>query len=375
VEKLCSLGFEAAAIASQIEAIRHSDWRARSPIGANRRSMASFGARAELDGPDLQRALDEERPDVLLVDIMSWGALAVAEAWGGPWAAFCPYPLPVSSDDTPPFGSGLPPARGPLGRGRDRLARTVFELALDRLLRNQVDRIRDQLGLLPLTRGEEMFRRPPLLLYMTSEAFDYPRSDWPENVVMIGPGAWDPPAPLPAELEKIEAPFVLVTTSSEFQDDSHLVRVALDALAGDPYHMVATLPAASIATLRVPANATVLPFAPHAPILARAACAITHGGMGATQKALAQGVPVCAVPFGRDQFEVARRVEVARAGSRLPAWPAWQLRPRRLRAKVAEAISRRSGAERVATACADLDGPRVAADAIEGRLLGERSAS
>ena len=29
--------------------------------------------------------------------------------------------------------------------------------------------------------------------------------------------------------------------------------------------------------------------------------------MGATQKALAHGVPVCAVPFGRDQFEVARR--------------------------------------------------------------------
>jgi hypothetical protein len=36
--------------------------------------------------------------------------------------------------------------------------------------------------------------------------------------------------------------------------------------------------------------------------------------MGATQKALAHGVPVCAVPFGRDQLEVARRVEVAAAG-------------------------------------------------------------
>jgi len=25
---------------------------------------------------------------------------------------------------------------------------------------------------------------------------------------------------------------------------------------------------------------------------------------------LSRGIPVCAVPFGRDQFEVARRVEV-----------------------------------------------------------------
>lgn len=31
-----------------------------------------------------------------LVDIATWGALVVAEAWGGPWASWCPYPLPGS---------------------------------------------------------------------------------------------------------------------------------------------------------------------------------------------------------------------------------------------------------------------------------------
>ena len=41
------------------------------------------------------------------------------------------------------------------------------------------------------------------------------------------------------------------------------------------------------------------------PILEIAACVVCHGGMGITQKALAAGVPVCAVPFGRDQPEVA----------------------------------------------------------------------
>ena len=62
--------------------------------------------------------------------------------------------------------------------------------------------------------------------------------------------------------------------------------------------------------------------------------------MGATQKALARGVPVCAVPFGRDQFEVARRVEVARAGARLPAK---RLSPERLLAAVREAMRCRKG--------------------------------
>src|SRR6476660_3864572 len=35
--------------------------------------------------------------------------------------------------------------------------------------------------------------------------------------------------------------------------------------------------------------------------------------------ALARGVPVCVVPHGRDQFEVARRVEFSHSGTRLPA--------------------------------------------------------
>jgi UDP:flavonoid glycosyltransferase YjiC (YdhE family) len=87
--------------------------------------------------------------------------------------------------------------------------------------------------------------------------------------------------------------------------------------------------------------------------------------MGATQKALARGVPVCVVPFGRDQLEVARRVEVAGAGTRLAA-P--RLRPDRLRAAVREAISRRDGAARVAAGYRAAGGPPAAADALEALL-------
>jgi UDP:flavonoid glycosyltransferase YjiC (YdhE family) len=41
--------------------------------------------------------------------------------------------------------------------------------------------------------------------------------------------------------------------------------------------------------------------------------------MGITQKALAAGVPVCVVLFGRAQFDVTRHVQIADAGTRLPA--------------------------------------------------------
>lgn len=105
---------------------------------------------------------------------------------------------------------------------------------------------------------------------------------------------------------------------------------------------------------------------PHGAVLDRAVCAVTHGGMGATQKALARGVPVCAVPFGRDQLEVARRVEIAGAGTRLPAK---RLNAERLRAKVAEAMRCARGAGRVAAGYRAAGGSAAAADAVEGRLL------
>jgi UDP:flavonoid glycosyltransferase YjiC (YdhE family) len=94
-------------------------------------------------------------------------------------------------------------------------------------------------------------------------------------------------------------------------------------------------------------------------------CAITHGGMGGTQKALAHGVPVCAVPFGRDQLEVARRVEICGAGTRLPASA---LRPDRLRAAVRQAMTRKAGAMRVATAFREAGGAPAAVAAIEQHL-------
>jgi MGT family glycosyltransferase len=358
-------GLEAKAIDPEIEAIRHHDWRARTPIGAIRNTVDVFVERAELDAADLQRAISEQSPDLVLVDILAFGARAAAEAWGGPWGTFCPFPPPLPSTEVPPSGLGLRPARGAPGRVRDRTLRAITERGADRYALPRINAQRANLGLAPFAHFRDAYEAPPVFVCTTSEPFEYPRSRWPANVVLVGPCAWDPPAQLPEELEAIEEPLVLVSTSSEFQDDGRLVRTAIDALAEEPFHIVATMPESSPEGLPRALNATVLPFSPHGPILDRAACAITHGGMGVTQKALARGVPACVVPFGRDQFDVARRVEVAGAGSRLPAS---RLRPGRLRAKVREAVARRPGAERIAAAFAAAGGPSAAADALERQL-------
>jgi MGT family glycosyltransferase len=358
-------GFAAAPIATGIEDLVHDDYRARTPQGSLRRGVAKFAARAEREVGDLRAAIDAEQPDVILVDAMSWGASAAAVAWGGPWAQWFPYPLPVPSRDVPPFGPGLRPASGPVGRLRDRALRPLMLGSMEKVFLPSVNAARASVSQAPFASIQEMFTVAPLLLYMTAEPFEYPRSDWPACVRMVGPCCWDPPADPPSWLDGIEAPIVLVSTSSEFQDDGRLVTTALQALADEDVYVVATMPAAERSHSRVPANARVEQFLPHASILQGAACAVTHGGAGVTQKALAARVPVCVVPFGRDQLEVARRVEVADAGTRLPAR---RLTPDRLRAKVRQAMTKHDGARRVADGFAAAGGPAAAADAV-GELL------
>ena len=368
VEPMRGLGFDAAPIGPAIEAIEHDDYRARTLLAAQKRAMRTFGKRAQHEAPDLRRAIDEVRPDALLVDIQTWGALAVAEKWGGPWASWCPYPMPASSPEVPPFGLGLAPARGPLGHMRDAMLRPLTMGMLERTVRPTVNEVRERVGVRPFADAVEAFTAPPLLLYMTAEPFEYRRAAWPENVRLVGACDWDPPAEPPPWLAEVDSPIVLVTTSSEFQDDGRLVRCALEALAAEPLHVVATLPSADPAAFDAPPNSHVLPFVPHGAILDRAACAVTHGGMGATQKALARGVPVCVVPFGRDQLEVARRVDVAGAGTRLPAK---RLNAGRLREAVKRAMRRGEGARRVAAGYRAAGGAAAAADSFE-ELLGTR---
>jgi MGT family glycosyltransferase len=234
------------------------------------------------------------------------------------------------------------------------------------VMRTTMDRLRAEAGLPSVRTADEFFGKAPLLLITTAEPFEYHHPDWGDNIVLIGASAWEPPQRPPAWLADIEGPLVLVTTSSEFQDDGVLVRTTLEALADEPVTVVATMPAGVERGMVVPANARVEQFVPHGPVLDRAAVAITHGGMGATQKALARGVPVCVVPFGRDQMEVAMRVQVSGSGTRLPVK---RLTPDRLRAKVQEAMRRGDGARRVAQGYAASGGVSAGADAIEQRLL------
>ena len=363
LERLRHGGLECSAIDGAIERDQLEDWRERWPPRASASVFRTFGTRAQREGPDLARAIAEHRPDLLLIDINCWGAAAAAERTELPWAMYSPYLLPLRSRDAPPFGPGLAPRDGLFGALRDAIARRAVERLFDRAALPKVNRARAGEGLPPLGTFAETLVRPPLLLALTAEGFEYPRTDWPANVRLVGPMSWPPPRQQqPAWLERLVEPLVLVTCSSERQRDERLLELALVALPPEGLSVLGTSAAHDPNAFCAPPESRVVRFVDHEAALGRAACVVCHGGMGIVQKALAAGVPVVAVPFGRDQFETARRVQVAEAGVALLPW---RLNGSRLAAAVAETIGRRAGAARVARAFAEAGGPPAAADAVE----------
>ena len=364
VSRMNRLGLRTRAIDAAIEAREHDDWRASSPTAALDRGVRVFVARAGHEIPELERAIASEQPDLLLVDFNCWGAAAVAERSGRPWALFLPYLLPWRLPGLPPFGPGLAPRHDLVGRLRDAVMTRLVHGVIDRHL-PALNAVRARVGLAPLEHMAELGRAAPLIVHYTAEPFEYPCPARPASVVAVGPCSWEPPAAPPEWLGPEQRPILLVTCSTEFQDDGRLVGAALEAFAGDDVLVVATTAAVDPAGFRAPSNARVARFLPHGELLRRAVAVVCHGGMGITQKALAAGVPVCVVPFGRDQLEVARHVEVADAGTRLSRK---KLTPARLRAAVSEACARGPGAQRIAHAFAAAGGPPRAADALEALL-------
>jgi MGT family glycosyltransferase len=367
------LGLSVRAVEPELERIENDDWKARTPVGAQRRDVENLVRRANIEIPDLKRAIETERPDALILDVTAFGASAVAERSGLPWAHAVHFPVPVPSRDAPPYGLGLAPRHDLLGRVRDAAARKLVLGLLERTLLPPLNEMRASVGLRPLADAAGYFvAAAPLVLYFSAEPFEYPRSDWPSSYRLVGPGAWDPPTESLEWLDGIDRPLVLVTCSSDFQNDGDLVAAALGGLSEEDVFVVATTAGVDPSGFQPQDNARVERYLPHGPILERAACVVCHAGMGITQKALAAGVPVCAVPFGRDQFEVARRVAVADAGVMLPKG---KLKPARLREAVRTAMAKRPGAARVATGFQAAGGASAAADALDDLASGRPAAS
>ncbi|HEX5591956.1 MAG TPA: nucleotide disphospho-sugar-binding domain-containing protein [Solirubrobacterales bacterium] len=360
VEGVRAAGLRCEPIDPLIEAVAMDDHRRRSKLGAGERAFAVWAERAPLEVEDFGAALAAVDPDLALVDTTTFGARAVAEREGLPWAESRPFLLEDTVSGLPPFGFGLRPKQGLAGRARDR-AFALLSSAFDRQARlPTVNAGRRAAGIAELRTAPEAHCRAPLTLYYTAQPFEYPRP-LPPGVRMVGAGVWDPPMELPVEIPEDDRPLALVTCSSEFQDDGPIAAAALEGMS-ERWRLIITTAGVDPASLPSRDGAVVERLLPHRPLLERASVVVCHGGMGITQKALAHGVPVCVVPWARDQLDVAARVEEAEAGVKLRRR---RLSPARLAAAAKAAEACAPGAARVKAGYKAAGGGPAAADAVE----------
>lgn len=359
------LGLEHRAIAGAIEALELEDYKGGNPLAQFKAAMACWLARAPHEVEDLKATVAAVSPDLLVVDANSWGAQAFVESRQQKWAMFMPYCLPVPDPKVPVFGPGFAPPRGPLGRLRDRVGWALMSAAT----RSEVaglNEFRLSHGVASLESYSDLYGRADLTLYRTAEPFDYPRLSWPRGVEPIGPGLWAPPAEVPEWVRELPRPRVLLSVSTELQQDGAIIETALRALADEPFSVIVTTAALDPASFKAPnERVRIVKFLSHAAVLPEVDLVVTHGGMGTVQRALAAGVPACVVPWGRDQNESARRVEQCGAGTTVPRS---RLSPKRMRVAIREAMGCRDGAQRVARAFAEAGGAARAVTLLEALM-------
>jgi UDP:flavonoid glycosyltransferase YjiC (YdhE family) len=353
---------------ARIEEIVVRDYEQQRDVARLREALSGLMARGSYEGQDLERAIAAVSPDALLVDTNTYGAAVAAERSGLPWATTLPSLLPLPDAGVPPYGLGMRPLSGPLGRLRNRVLWRVVERLYAKSMLPGLNALRADAGLPALKSPLEHLGAPDRLIVLSGAPLEYPRTRLPGHVRLVGGQAWDPPADPPDWLLEEGDPWVLVTCSTDYQGDEQLALTAIHALRDEPVRVLVTLADAHGAT-ELPAadNVRVERFVPHGPVLERAAAVVCHAGMGIVNKAVAAGVPIVAVPFGRDQPEVARRVAESGAGVLLPVK---ELSPERLRAAVREAIALEPGLALLAGRFHAAGGAAAFADAAEELVAG-----
>jgi UDP:flavonoid glycosyltransferase YjiC (YdhE family) len=175
---------------------------------------------------------------------------------------------------------------------------------------------------LPLIkRYAELLESADLVLHATDQVFDYSFDRLPSRHHYVGPlGIWEPPRERPAYLDEPGEPWVLVSISSQRQDDIALAEAALRALAEQPVRVLVTLgPEHDRSELsHVAPNARIEKTVSHSAVLERAVLLVSHAGHGTVMKALWYGKPMVLIPWGRDQPGVAARAQALQVAEVVP---------------------------------------------------------
>jgi MGT family glycosyltransferase len=270
---------------------------------------------------DIVAALQREPVDLVVTSELLLGVALGCEVARQPFVMLSANVSIFPMAGIPPMGRGLSPARNEEEHLEHASGREALSAGMDYGL-PALNRARSALGLAALNRTIEQTAAARALLLGTARAFDFAPGKMPLGVCYAGPQldepGWTDPwtAPFP---ETDQRPLILVAFSTTFQGHAAVVQRVLDAAETLPVRVLVTLGGSLEATaLRAPANARIVPSAPHGQAMEAAALVVTHGGHGTVVRALTHQRPLLVVPHGRDQADNAARVAERGAGLVLP---------------------------------------------------------
>ncbi|MDQ0727556.1 glycosyltransferase [Microbacterium sp. W4I20] len=313
----------------------------------------------------VRRELAGRRIDAVLTEpLFVGGALLqlLPERERPPVVALGIFPLGVRSKDAAPFGLGVPPMRGPIGRLRNAALRLVAE----RMIFGGVQREADAMAERAIGTGLGGFvldwaGRADAYVQFSVPEFEYPRSDLPATVHFAGP--------LPAPRSNAQVPewwgdldgtrpVVHVTQGTIANSDfGQLVQPTIHGLAESDALVVVSTGGRPVEALSgdLPANVRVAEYLPYDLLLPRTDVLVTNGGFGGVQQALTHGVPLVVAGQTEDKVEVAARIGWSGAGVNLRSNTPSSLRVRQAVDLVLSDRTYRANAQRIGSAMRSSD--------------------
>jgi UDP:flavonoid glycosyltransferase YjiC (YdhE family) len=264
-----------------------------------------------------------DRPDVLVVDLVTTAGMDVAELEGIPYVVNNADLLTIISVALLPPAPGVPllfSGRsiyriGRLDRLLNPLLRWLGATMFDLMLSVPLNRLRNTRGLRP----RRTSRRPDGVLIMTDSAFglEYNRP-LPPLMQMVGPMLDDTPAVLAEELQTwlgTGLPVVFVNLGTLARPGEHLLDQIARGLESSEFRALWVL--REPPPMSLPANVRVERWVDsQTGVLAHpnVRVFVSHCGINSVHESLSAGTPVVGLPIMADQRDMAQRVADAGVG-------------------------------------------------------------
>ena len=266
----------------------------------------------------LDAAIADEQTDAVLTESLFFGSIALSLRPRSERPAVLNLgivPLGLTSRDTAPFGLGLQPRPGVLGRARNALLSVVSQrLIFGGIQRQARQYVADSTGARLDTFFMDSAALADSVVQFSVEAFEYPRSDLATRVHFVGPVSRTAPSatPLPEWWNELDGsrPVVHVTQGTVANRDyGELIAPTIDGLADTDVLVVVSTGGRDVSTLGpLPSNVRAAEYLPYAELLARTDVYVSNGGYGGVHYAMEHGVPIVVAGTTEDKAEVSARI-------------------------------------------------------------------